>query len=122
MKYVVAINDRKYEVEVEKGQATIVETNPAAAAVAAAPPQPDVARTAGAPESIQGEKLLAPMPGVVLHVKAAAGTPVNKNQPLLILEAMKMENEVVSPLEGVVVFIIAKGAHVAAGDVLAIIK
>ncbi len=116
MKYVVTINDKKYEVEVEKGQATLVE--PAQAGAAAAPATPP---GTAAPAAPAGKKLLAPMPGVVINTKVEAGARVKSGQPLLVLEAMKMENEVVSTCDGVVSFLIARGARVAAGDVLAII-
>ena len=119
MKYIVTINDQKYEVEVEKGKATLIEGTPAAAVTALPASQP--ASAPGAPASPQGDTLLAPMPGVVIHTKVQAGEMVRKGQPLLVLEAMKMENEVVSTSEGVVAFLVAKDTRVAAGDVLAII-
>jgi biotin carboxyl carrier protein len=62
------------------------------------------------------------MPGAVLSVKAAVGDSVKKGQVLLVLEAMKMENEVVSPSDGAVVFAVAPGTHVNTGDVLVVLK
>lgn len=121
MKYVVTINSQKFQVEVEKGKATLVESAaaPAPAVAQAAAPQPSAA--AAPPAAMQGEKLLAPMPGVVIQTRVEPGDRVKRGQPLLVLEAMKMENEVVSPNDGVVAFLVAKGARVAAEDVLAII-
>lgn len=120
MKYVVTINNQQYEVEVEKGTATLIESAAAAAVPAPAATQP--AAVPSMPPASRGEKLLAPMPGVVVNIKAAVGARVKRGQPLLILEAMKMENEVVSTSEGVVAFLVARGAHVGAGDVLAVIE
>lgn len=120
MKYVVTINGQQYEVEVEKGTATLIETAAAAAVPAPAAPQP--AAVQSTPPTLQGERLLAPMPGVVVKIRAAVGERVKRGQPLLILEAMKMENEVVSTSEGVVAFLVASGAQVGAGDVLAVIR
>ncbi len=121
MKYVVEINQKKFEVEVERGQATIVEQTPVAAGETPAPLPAAGQQPASAPVPAQGQKLLAPMPGVIIKVKQPTGTRVSKGQPLLVLEAMKMENEVVSSCDGVINFIVSKGAHVAAGDVLAVI-
>ncbi len=119
MKYVVTINSQKFEVEVEQGKATLIEAAAATPVPAPAALQPAAARPE--PASQQGEKLLAPMPGVVINTRVEPGARVKRGQPLLILEAMKMENEVVSTSEGVVAFLVAKGTQVAAGDVLAII-
>ncbi|HOC25373.1 MAG TPA: acetyl-CoA carboxylase biotin carboxyl carrier protein subunit [bacterium] len=123
MKYVVTINSQKYEVEVEKGKATLVEQAPLSAAGASAP-APAAAQPVAVPAAaaaVQGEKLLAPMPGVVISTRVEPGARVKRGQPLLVLEAMKMENEVVSTCEGVVAFLVARGTRVAADDVLAII-
>lgn len=125
MKYIVSINDRNYEVEVERGQATIVKTAEKAtpAVHVAAPPAPVVVSQAvEAPANVEGEKVLAPMPGVILNVKAHLGSTVKKGDVLLVFEAMKMENEVVSPRGGVIAFTVSKGTHVSTGDVIVVIK
>lgn len=127
MKYIVTINGKNYEVEVERGQATIVKTT-------VATPAPPVAPTApvapAAPVAAQptvnvgsGEAVKAPMPGTILDVKVTPGTSVKKGAVLFILEAMKMENEVVAPRDGVVAnVVVAKGASVATGDILAVLQ
>ncbi len=123
MKYIVTINDKDYEVEVEKGEAkllNVAKTAPAsapapvAAAVAAAPaPAPAPAAVAGA------EVIPSPMPGVVVDLKVAVGTVVKKGDTLLILEAMKMENEITATKDGTVAQILtAKGATVTTGTPL----
>lgn len=126
MKYIVTINDKNYEVEVEKGQATILKTTqsaapviqtPAVPAVAAAPAAPT--QVSATPNSVSGEAIKAPMPGTILDIKVSLGASVKKGDTLIILEAMKMENEISAPRDGVVSEIITtKGASVSTGDVL----
>ena len=103
--YVITVNGTSYEVSVEEVGG--------AAAPAAAPK--------AAPAAAQGSvKVNAPMPGKILNVKAAAGQAVKKGDVLLVLEAMKMENEIVAPQDGTVAGInVAVGDSVEAGTVLA---
>ena len=104
-KYRVNVNGTVYEVELEE----ITGSAPAAAPAAAA------ARTAAA----GGERICAPMPGNILSVNVAAGDAVKKGQVLMILEAMKMENEIVAPQDGTVASVnVNKGDTVNSGDVL----
>jgi biotin carboxyl carrier protein len=125
MKYIVTINDKSYEVEVERGQASIVKTTQVAAApvqetVPAAPVTPAApAAPAAQISTVTGELVKAPMPGSILDIKVQQGTSVKKGEVLIILEAMKMESEIVAPRDGVVAqIIIAKGASVSTGDIL----
>ena len=125
MKYQVTLNGKSYEVEVEKGEAEILSVSEAtvvsAAAPAAAAPAPAVAAapTAAPTAPAGGEPVNAPMPGAVLDIKVKIGETVKKDQVLLILEAMKMENEIVAPRDGVISGIVAeKGSSIAAGTVL----
>jgi biotin carboxyl carrier protein len=125
MKYVVTINSNNYEVDVERGQATVVKTDNAAPAAAQQKPAAPVAAPAAAPASgsAEGEKLTAPMPGIILDVKKNVGDRINKGDVVVILEAMKMESEITSPFEGTLVQIsTSKGTHVNVGDVLVVIK
>ena len=131
MKYIVTINNNNYEVEVEQGEARLVKTNETAAvpvvAQQAAAAQPAVqapaAPAAAVVPTADGEKITAPMPGVILQIKKSSGDQVKKGETILILEAMKMENEVVAPKDGVIVQIIAaQGASVNTGDVLAVMQ
>lgn len=122
-KYVVTLNGKNYEVEVEKNTAKITNTT-AAAAPAAAPapkaapaPAPVAAPVAAAPAG--GANVTAPMPGTVLNVVAPVGTAVKAGDVILILEAMKMENDIVAPCDGTVASVTAKGTSVNTDDVLA---
>ena len=132
MKYKVTLNSKVYEVEVEEGTAMLVDEYeayvpaPAPAPVAAAPvtaaaPAPAPA-PAAAPQAA-GEVVASPLPGTVLQVKVSAGEAVKAGQLLLIIEAMKMENEVLAPRDGTVAQIVAaKGATVNTGDALVVLS
>ncbi len=130
MKYIVTINDKNYEVEVERGQATILKTTqvvtpPVTQVVTAAPvaAPAQAAATISTPSNISGEAIKAPMPGTILSVKVSPGASIKKGDTLVILEAMKMENEISAPRDGVVAEIFAaKGASVSTGDILLAIK
>lgn len=125
MKYIVTINNKNYEVEVERGQASIVKTTEVAPAVtptAIATPAPQAAPAATI-TSVNGEPIKAPMPGLILNCKVNPGSKVKKGDVLFILEAMKMENEIVASIDGTVVQILAaKGSSVATGEILAVIQ
>lgn len=123
MKYVVTLNGKKYEVEVEKGQATAVYAGEAAAPVAA--PAPAAAPAAATPAPVAaapagaGDPVTSPMPGTILAVRCANGQAVKKGDILFILEAMKMENEIFAPKDGTVTSVcVAKSAAVDTGTVL----
>ena len=112
-KYRVNVNGTVYEVEVE-------EITGAAAAAPAAAPAP-AAPVAAAPAG--GEKVTAPMPGNILSVNVAAGDAVKRGQVLMILEAMKMENEIMSPCDGVIASVnTSKGSTVESGALLCVIQ
>ena len=143
MRYVVTINNKNYEVEVEKGQANIIQVEDVAAqkamqvaqnTAAVAPvqqpaaspaPQPEV-KPAPAPSAAVaaggGEQVKSPMPGSILDVRVTSGQTVKKGDILFILEAMKMENELMAPVDGTVQVVTSKGATVSTGDVLASIQ
>ena len=107
-KYRVNVNGTVYEVELEE----ITGAAPAAAPVAA-----PAAAPATAP--VGGEKVCAPMPGTILSVNVSNGSPVKKGDVLMILEAMKMENEIMAPCDGTVTSVAAaKGAAVESGTLL----
>jgi len=124
LKYQVTLNGKSYEVAVEKGEAEVLSVFEAVAAniavpVAAPAAAPVAAPSAAPAASAGGEPVNAPMPGTVLEIRVAAGEAVKKDQVILILEAMKMENEIVSPRDGVVSSVSAeKGSSIAAGTVL----
>lgn len=115
-KYRVNVNGTVYEVELEE----ITGGGTAAAPAAAAAPVATPAAPASAPAG--GEQITSPMPGNILSVNVAAGDTVKKGQVLMILEAMKMENEIMSPCGGKVVSVsVAKGAAVESGTLLCVI-
>lgn len=128
-KFNITVNGKAYEVEVEEvgGVASPVQrTAPRAAAPAAtAAPAPAAApKTAApaAPVAEGGEKVVSPMPGTIFDIKVAVGDTVSQGDVLLILEAMKMENEIMAPAGGKVLSINTnKGASVNSGDVLVVI-
>lgn len=135
MKYKVTLNKRAYEVEVEQGEAMLVDEYdavapvPAAAPVAAAPvAAAPVAAAAPAPAAAApaavaaGEVVKSPMPGNILKIQVSQGQQVKEGDVLIILEAMKMENEIVAPKTGSVAqIIVTKGQVVETGAPLAVI-
>ena len=122
MKYVVTVNGKEFEVEVEKGQARAAYTGPAAAPApaAAAPAAPAAAAPAPAAPAGAGEPLSSPMPGSILDVRCSAGQSVKSGDILFILEAMKMENEICAPRDCTITSVcVAKGTAVDTGTALA---
>ena len=127
MKYVVNLNGKNYEVEVNECEAVVTNVTDAVAAPVVAPapvaaaPAP-AAAPAAAPVSAEGTQVLAPMPGAILNVNVSVGASVKAGDVLMILEAMKMENDIVAPCDGVVKQIpVVKGSTVNSDDVLAVI-
>ena len=111
--YKVTVNGTAYEITLEAIDAADVKAAPAPAAAApAAAPAPVAAAPAG------GESVNSPMPGNILDIKVANGAAVKKGDVLIILEAMKMENEIVAPCDGTVNVVVTKGAAVETGAVL----
>ena len=117
-KFIVNVNGNSYEVEVE-------EVGGAAAAPAAtpAPVAAPVATPAAAPKAAPaapagGTAVKAPMPGNVLDIKVSNGQAVKEGDVVVILEAMKMENEIYAPCDGTVTVVASKGSTVNTGDVL----
>ena len=132
MKYKVTLNGKTYEVEVEVGKVVLLDdyeacapapaAAPAATAAPAAPAAP-AAAPAPAPVALSdGEPVNAPMPGNILRIDVKEGDKVKAGQTLLILEAMKMENEIAAPKDGTVVQIAtSKGAVVETGTPLIVL-
>lgn len=124
-KFLIKVNGNQYEVEVEEVKDNSVAVKPVEAPKAA----PVAAPAAPAPKAAVQEKTVAtpagattitsPMPGTILKVNVNTGDAVKKGQVLLILEAMKMENEIVAPKDGKIASVnVEKGKPVNAGDVL----
>ena len=133
MKYKVTLEGRTYEVEVVAGKAMCVAeyeafvpaapapvAAPAAAPVAAAPA---AAPAAAAPAAVAGEAVTAPMPGNILKVNVTAGQAVKEGDLLLVLEAMKMENEIFAPCNSTVAqVLVSKGSTVNTGDTMVVLN
>lgn len=112
-KYRVTVNGTAYEIQLEE----LTGAAPAPAAAPAAAPAPAAAAPAG------GERVTSPMPGTILDIKVSQGASVKEGDVLMILEAMKMENEIMCPCNGTVASInTSKGAAVESGTLLCVIQ
>lgn len=127
--FVITVNGKSYTVGVEEvgasapvatvAPAPVVQAAPVAPASAPAPAPAPVA--VAKPVSASGEKVLSPFPGLIKGLLVAEGASVKKDQPILVLEAMKMDNDITAPCDGVVSFQVSKGANVESDAVLAVI-
>ena len=117
-KFIVNVNGNSYEVEVEEvgGAVSAPAAAPKAVAAPAAAPKAAAPKAAAAPAG--GTPVKAPMPGNVLDIKVSNGQAVKEGDVVVILEAMKMENEIYAPCDGTVTVVAAKGSTVNTGDVL----
>lgn len=123
-KFIVNVNGTSYEVEVEEIAAGSVAQRPASTPA----PAPEAPKSEAAPaaQSVAvpagGESISAPMPGTILSVNVKVGDTVKSGDVLFILEAMKLENEIMAPCNGTVTHVNAvRGASVNSGDVLCVI-
>lgn len=132
MKYVVTLNGKKYDVEVNESEAVITSVSnaaPAAAPVApvAAAPAPVASTAPSAPAAVvgtavSGTQITSPMPGTILKLNVAEGQAVKAGDVVLILEAMKMENEIVAPCDGTIKqLLVSKGSTVDTDQILAVL-
>lgn len=113
-KFIVNVNGSSYEVEVEEVDSSTAEKKQAQASKPV---------KSAAPASSGQKTITSPMPGTILSVNVKPGDSVKSGQVLLILEAMKMENEIMAPTDGSIVEVnVAKGATVNSGDVLVVYR
>ena len=121
--FVITVNGKSYDVAVEEvGGAPVATPVVKAVAPVAAPvaqAKPAAAPVKAAPAN--GEKILSPFPGLIKNLLVDNGATVKKDQPILVLEAMKMDNDITAPCDGVVTFQVTKGANVESDAVLAVI-
>ncbi|MFT5698774.1 MAG: biotin carboxyl carrier protein [Desulforhopalus sp.] len=128
-KFRVLVNGSEYNVEIEELSEGTPAPRPAATAptpTPAAPPKPATpaqAKPAATTQDVHGGAIVAPMPGTILSVAVEVGAKVTKGQTLLILEAMKMENEIQAPADGTVQELnVSQGLSVNAGDTLIVLS
>jgi len=132
-KYIIKVNGVSYNVEVEEAgpaaampaamaapaPVAIKASVPAPAPVSAPAPAPAPAQTQASAPVAGATVVSAPMPGTIIKILVGAGEAISKSQPLVLLEAMKMENEIVSPVDGKILAIhTSQGASVSTGDLL----
>lgn len=142
MKYCVTINNKRYEIEVEKGDAAILSKTEIAVEILENKKAVNIQEaattinTAIVPKTVEASKqqveestaagkeiVKAPMAGAILDVKVSVGSSVKAGDTLLCLEAMKMENEINAHVDGIVAEIkVSKGSNVSAGDVLVVLR
>lgn len=131
MKYVVTLNGKKYDVEVNESEAVITSVSNAAPAAPVAPvaaaPAPAASTAPGAPAAVvgtavSGTQITSPMPGTILKLNVAEGQAVKAGDVVLVLEAMKMENEIVAPCDGTIKqLLVSKGSTVDTDQILAVL-
>jgi biotin carboxyl carrier protein len=121
MKYLVTLNGKDYEVEVEREEATLlsVSDTPAPAVAPAAPaPAAVAAMQSATPASFTGEPIKSPLPGVILHLAAKPGAAYKQGEILVVIEAMKMENDVLAPRDCTVESVFCKDGDTVQTDAL----
>jgi biotin carboxyl carrier protein len=116
--FVVTIDGKSYSVGVEEVGESVNVSN-----IAAIPEKTVEKKAAATPvkANVTGEKVLSPFPGLIKNLLVAEGATVKKDQPIMVLEAMKMDNDITAPCDGKVSFQVAKGANVETNAVLAVI-
>ena len=119
MKYKITLGNKIFEVEVEEGKAVVLSENTAVAPAPVAAPAATPTPAAPAAPAGSGEAVTSPLPGTVLSVAVQNGQAVKAGDILVVVEAMKMENEIVAPRDGTVSsVVVAKGAAVESGTAL----
>ena len=116
--FIITVNGQQYEVGVEEVGATGATPQPQVVSIAASAPAPQPQAQTNA----AGTKVPSPFPGLIKSLSVPNGAKVKKDQVILVLEAMKMDNDITAPCDGTVNFNVAKGANVETDAVLAVIS
>ena len=128
--FVITVNGKSYDVAVEEVGGAPVATPVVKTVAPVATPAPVSQAKPAAPAATpvpakvapaNGEKVLSPFPGLIKNLLVAEGATVKKDEPILVLEAMKMDNDITAPCDGTVSFCVTKGANVESDAVLAVI-
>lgn len=115
--FIVTIDGKSYSVGVEE----VGESVSASETVSSPAPKAEAPKAATKSTAANGEKVLSPFPGLIKNILVADGASVKKDQPIIVLEAMKMDNEITAPCDGKVTLNVAKGANVETNALLAVI-
>lgn len=115
--FVVTIDGKSYSVGVEEVGESAGEVVNVPVATTSKPEAPKAAIVAPA----NGEKVLSPFPGLIKNILVSDGAAVKKDQPIIVLEAMKMDNEITASCDGKITFNVSKGANVETNALLAVI-
>ncbi len=116
-KFNVTVNGKSYEVEIEEADAAVADSTPSKT-----PDAPAKAPAAAKPAAAGGTEIKSPMPGLILALTHKDGDAVKTNEPIITLEAMKMENAINATVDGTVTYAVKKGDNVETGTVLAYIR
>ncbi len=116
--FIVTVDGKQYEVGVEE---VGVSSAPAVTEVKAAPVQQTAAPAPKKTAVTNGTKVKAPMPGLIKALSLAEGATVKKGDVILVLEAMKMDNDITAPCDGVISYKTTKGTNVDTGALMAVI-
>ncbi len=114
--FIVNIDGKSYQVAVEEVDGASAEVKN----IAPVKQQEEVVKPKSA-VAVEGEKVLSPFPGLIKNILVADGSAVKKDQPIIVLEAMKMDNEITAPRDGKITLNVVKGANVETNTVLAVI-
>lgn len=117
--FIVTIDGKSYSVGVEEVGESSQTSTPVVTNIAPAAPAPAAKPAASA--NVSGEKILSPFPGLIKNLLVASGDKVKKDQPVIVLEAMKMDNEITAPCDGTITLNVSKGANVESDALLAVI-
>ncbi len=114
--FVVTIDGKSYQVAVEEVGESVEVQN-----ISPKPKAEEEIKRAE-PTNVSGEKVLSPFPGLIKNVLVSDGASVKKDQPIIVLEAMKMDNEITAPCDGKITLKVAKGVNVETNAILAVIS